>query len=297
MIWLLVVVAAGAIYFGITMFMGGFNTGDIPEFAGYEDKPATPAPEVQQTQPQPPAAGPGGPAAPGLGTPGGPAAPGLGTPIPGGGSAPGGPTPGGPTPGAPGGEAPSVPGGEPAAGEEPVSYTEEEKMDELAAFEQIDSRVILQERLAEAEDNETEVNADEDLPYPDTGRIDPLMIVNSAIPEELRPPRSGETDWDSVLDYLIASQGTAIIETINITVWSVMEIGMETWVNIEIDAPFLENPVLGSMPEGESMRLNYQSFGTMQTLTITCTSASPKLVTFSLSAGGASKSKTYIPKG
>jgi hypothetical protein len=281
LITLIVVVAAGAIYMAVVFFSGGFNTGDIPEYVPPSGAPAQPAPAVEQTQPQPPAAGPGGPAAPG-----------LGTPIPG-----GGPAPGGPTPGTPGGEAPSLPGGAPAGEEPPVAYTEEEKMDELAAFEQIDSRGILYERLAEARENETKVNADEDLPYPDTGRIDPLMIVSSAIPEELRPPRTGETDWDSVLEYLIAEEGTAIIDAINITVWSVMEIGMETWVNIEIEAPFLANPVLGSMPEGQSIRLNYMSYGTPQTLTITCTSASPKVVTFSMSAGGASKSKTYIPKG
>jgi len=298
LIALIAVVAVGVIYFVWAMLSGSqFGGSDIPEFSGYADKPAAPPVEVQQpAEPQAPA-GPGAPATPGFG---GPAAPGLGGLMPGGegeGPAPGGPAPGGPTPGGPGGEPPALPGGTPA-GEQPAApLSEEEQMDELAAFEQIDSRDIINERMEEAKASETEVIPEEDLPYPETGRIDPLMVVSSAIPEELRPPRTGETDWDSVLEYLITAQGTAIIDAINITVWSVMEIGMDTWVNIEIEAPFLENPVLGSMPEGQSTRLNYQSYGTMQTLTITCTSATPRLVTFSLSAGGASKSKSYIPKG
>jgi len=271
LILLIVVVVFGGGYLVYNMMAGGnYFAGDIPEYIAPEESPATQAPPP--VQPVPPA-GPEGLAVPGIGG---------GMPVGGGAATPG-------TPAAPGGEAPEtgVAPSEPGA----AALTQEEKRDELAAFEQIDSNDIIKARLDEAKASETEVIPEEDLPFPDTGRTDPLMIVTSAIPEELRPPRSGETDYDSILEYIIKSYGTAVLDSIEIEVWSVMQIGLVQLVNLSI------NGQIATMSEGSSMDMQ---MGYQETLRISVVSASQSLVTIGLTYstpyGSVSKSKTYIPK-
>lgn len=277
MILLVVVVVLGGGYLLWNMLAGGgYFTGDIPEYRPAEDTPAQQAPQTPQGMP----GGAENIAMPGVG---GGALPGAGQAVPGGAAGPGIPAiPGGD------GEAPE-PGEAPSEPETPL--TQEEKRDELAAFEQIDSNDIIKARLKEAKANETLVDPDEDLPYPDTSRTDPLMIVTSAVPEELRPPRSGETDYDSILEYIIKSYGTAVLDSIEIEVWSVMQIGLYEMVNMSINGRLI------TMSEGSSydMQMGYQ-----ETLRISVASASQGLVTIGLTYstpyGSVSKSKTYIPK-
>jgi|GEM_PF-1962084 len=272
LILLIVVVVFGGGYLLYNMIAGGnYFAGDIPEYRPVDDTPVQPTPPPAQ---EAPAGMPGGVAAPGLGD---------GMSIVPEGAAPQTPA----TPG-PGGEAPGI-SGAPATPGAPL--TQEEKMNELAAFEQIDSNDIIRARLEEAEANETVVDPEQDLPYPDTGRTDPLMIVTSAIPEELRPPRSGETDYDSILEYIIKSYGTAVLDSIEIEVWSVMQIGLVELVNMSVNGRLL------TMSEGSSydVQMGYQ-----ETLRISIASASSSLVTvgltYSTPYGSVSKSKTYIPK-
>lgn len=277
MIILIVVVVLGGGYL-LWNFMagGGYFAGDIPEYIAPEESPAEQAPPPTQEMPR----GAEGIAMPGIGidmpAATGPAAPGeAATPV---------------APAIPGvdGEAP---GADEAPSEPEVALTQEEKRDELAAFEQIDSNDIIRARLEEAEASETPVIPEEDLPYPDTGRTDPLMIVTSAIPEELRPPRSGETDYDSVLEYLIKSYGTAVLDSIEIEVWSVMQIGLVQRVNMSINGQLVTIREEGY----REMQMGYQ-----ETLRITVVSASQSLVTIGLKYStpnvSVSKTKTYIPK-
>jgi hypothetical protein len=278
MVLLIVVVIIGGGYFLWNMMAGGgYFAGDIPEYRAPEDMAGAQAPSPTQEMP----GGAEGIATPGIGGGMPPAAAGAGRDITGAGT-PVTPTPGGDgvTPEA--GEAPSEP-------ETPL--TQEEKRDELAAFEQIDSNDIIRARLDEAIENETPVIPEEDLPYPDTGRTDPLMIVTSAVPEELRPPRSGETDYDSILEYIIKFYGTAILDSIEIEVWSVMQIGLVELVNMSINGRLI------TMSEGSSYDM---SMGYQETLRISVASASSSLVTvgltYSTPYGSVSKSKTYIPK-
>jgi hypothetical protein len=269
LILLIVVVVFGGGYLLWNMMAGGgYFAGDIPEYRPVEDTPAQQAPPPAQELPT---------GIPGM------AMPGIGGGVPVGGEAA---TPG--TPAAPGDEAPGI---SEAPSETEIPLTQEEKRDELAAFEQIDSNDIIRARLKEAEASETLVDPEEDLPYPDTGRTDPLMIITSAIPEEIRPPRSGETDYDSILEYIIKSYGTAILDSVEIEVWSVMQIGLYELVNMSINGRLL------TMSEGSSydMQMGYQ-----ETLRISMASASQSLVTIGLTYstpyGSVSKTKTYIPK-
>jgi hypothetical protein len=165
--------------------------------------------------------------------------------------------------------------------------TEKQKTDAMKAFEKVDSHDIMMKRQEEAKDTETKLEPDKDLPYPDTGRTDPLFIVSEAVPEELRPPRSGETDYDSILDFLITAYGTELLDSVQIEVWSVMQIGMEKYVNMSIDG------MLATVPEGRG--------GTLPNgVSITVASASQDEVIISLSFStpysSVSKSKSYIPK-
>lgn len=266
---ILAVVVGGPILYFTYMSGSGYMAGDIPEYRPPEDAPAQQAPPTAQDAP--------------TGMPGGMAAPDIGGGMPIG--------MGEITPGAPAVPDEEAPGTAEAPPKPEAPLTQEEKMDELAAFEQIDSNDIIKARLEEAEANETVVDPEQDLPYPDTGRTDPLMIISSAIPEEIRPPRSGETDYDSILEYIIKSYGTAVLDSIEIEVWSVMQIGLVELVNMSINGRLL------TMSEGSSydMTMGYQ-----ETLRISVSSASSSLVTIGLTYstpyGSVSKSKTYIPK-
>ncbi len=167
------------------------------------------------------------------------------------------------------------------------AMTPKQKDDALKAFEKIDSHDIMKSRQEEAKKAETQVDAEKEVPYPDTGRTDPLFINNQAIPEELRPPRTGETDYDSILDFLITAYGTEMLDQVQIEVWSVMQIGLEKYVNMSI------NGGLATIPEGRG--------GTLQNgVNITVASASQSEVVIVLSFSSAytsvSKTKSYIPK-
>ena len=151
--WLIVVVVIGVVYLLITLLSGGggFSTRDIPEPAGLSGS------EPVQTGSQPASTPPptGGAPGPSIG----------GTSMMG--ASMGGETTAGLSPEA-GGERPgeAVPSPDRATAE----MTEEQKMDELAAFEAIDSRGIIAARMQEAIDNETVVDDEEEIPYEDTGR-------------------------------------------------------------------------------------------------------------------------------
>jgi hypothetical protein len=165
--------------------------------------------------------------------------------------------------------------------------TPQQKDTALKAFEKIDSHDIMISRQEEAKTSETKVDAENELPYPDTGRTDPLFINNQAIPEELRPPRTGDSDYDSILDFLITAYGTEMLDQVQIEVWSVMQIGLEKYVNMSI------NGMLATLPEGGGGQLP-------NGVSISVASASQSEVIISLSFSSAyssvSKTKSYIPK-
>jgi len=286
MTWLIVAVALAVIYFGWTLFLGGgggFGTGDIPEPTGLRPSPApeTAAPPAEEAPPPSPPVQ-GGPAAPAVGGAPSPAPQQGQGPVAGGSPAPGAPSPGAPAPPA----GPET--GAPAEAAAPArELSEEEEMEGLAAFEKIDSREIIQARLKEAESDLTVVDADAGLPYPDTGRSDPLTIISSAIPEELRPPRTGETDYDEILDFLITFYGTSLLESVEIEVWSVMQMGLVRMVNLSVDG------MLATIPEGRSVTL---PSGVV--LTVNSASQDEVSITLSFDAGytSVSKTKTFIPK-
>jgi hypothetical protein len=63
---------------------------------------------------------------------------------------------------------------------------------------------------------------------PQTGRIDPLTRVSSAVPDDLKPPRSGETDENQIQTYLVSSAASVAVELIarSLICHNVIQIGL-----------------------------------------------------------------------
>ena len=88
--------------------------------------------------------------------------------------------------------------------EEAVSEEEEELADDpLAKFSAMDPRDLIIQKYDDLKEKQTEPwNPDSEDFVPETGRVDPLTLVDKAIPDELKPPRSGETDENEIQNYL-----------------------------------------------------------------------------------------------
>ncbi len=161
--------------------------------------------------------------------------------------------------------------------------TEEQKLKGLEDFEKIDSREILRKRLDEATESLSKVDPEEGLPYPGVGRVDPLTYVYDAIPEELRPPRSGETNEDEILSLLMAQGSTEIIDSFYLDVYSVMKIGMDTYVSFAVLSPFQARL---SWPVGASNTwrtwMSADKYSWLAYITLELTSATQDLVTFAV---------------
>jgi hypothetical protein len=262
MITLIAVVAVGLIYGGIMLFSGGgISTGDMPSSLTAAPAATTPPPSTPSGRQSFTLTGGGGTAPPTA----------AGAPAPGGGA----PAPGSPS----GGSAP--------AGPNVANMSEKDKMSALKGFEKVDSHDIMMKRQEESKNSETKVDAENDVPYPDTGRTDPLFIVSEAIPEELRPPRTGETDYDSILDFIITAQGSAMLDAVQIEVWSVMQIGMEKFVNMSVDGALMtvQEGGGGGTPSGVSFSV---ASATQQEVII--------VLSVSTQYTSVSKTKSFIPK-
>jgi hypothetical protein len=59
----------------------------------------------------------------------------------------------------------------------------------------------------------------------DIGRVDPLTVVNDFIPEELRPPREGETSDEEMFKFMEEAVGYEILNSIEIQVIEVLQVG------------------------------------------------------------------------
>ena len=71
---------------------------------------------------------------------------------------------------------------------------------------------------------------------PETGRVDPMTIVNGAIPDELKPPRGGDTDINEAENYLYTAAASEVVDYVGIglRVYNVLQIGLEKIVTVRI---------------------------------------------------------------
>jgi hypothetical protein len=133
---------------------------------------------------------------------------------------------------------------------------------------------------------------------PETGRIDPLNPVDSAIPDELKPPRSGETDENQIQTYLVAQACTEAVDAIRMAVQvrNVLKIGAETYVTIAI------GDRRASLTVGQAFQEFVGTVGFIPIIvTVMISSASADEVVLDVSATGegtattVSKSQIYLP--
>ncbi|MEP0813807.1 MAG: hypothetical protein HRF49_03965 [bacterium] len=93
--------------------------------------------------------------------------------------------------------------------------------EKLLAFRKLNPDEILEEKYKDLEEKVSEPEAFAE----DIGRVDPLTVVLDYIPEELRPPRSGETNEEEIIKFLQESYGYEMIDSLNIRVVEVVELG------------------------------------------------------------------------
>jgi hypothetical protein len=133
---------------------------------------------------------------------------------------------------------------------------------------------------------------------PETGRVDPLNPVDSAIPDEFKPPRSGETDANQIQTYLVAAACTQAVDAIRLTVQvrNVLKIGAETYVTISVGNRS-QSLTVGNAFSGYAGSVGFIPI----IFTVTVSSATASEVVLDVSAYGdgtstsVSKSQIYLP--
>jgi hypothetical protein len=125
---------------------------------------------------------------------------------------------------------------------------------------------------------------------PETGRVDPLTRVSDAVPDDLKPARTGETDETDIITYLETQMATeAVLEVeFSLQCHSVIQIGLIKFVNVAIG-----NGPSRSIPEGGGL-FAWTSNG--YPVIVMCTKISTKEVNFDLIAGPVTKSVVFIPQ-
>jgi len=148
-----------------------------------------------------------------------------------------------------GGGAPPAGGGGSAAGgssDKPaaadsaakVQMSDEEWLKKLEEWKNSDPRDIIKAKYEDLQSKETHPD-NEDNPeefIPETSRVDPLTPVLSALPDELKPPRSGETNENDVQTYLYTAAASEIVDYVGIRleVYNVLQIGLDKIVSVGV---------------------------------------------------------------
>jgi hypothetical protein len=173
----------------------------------------------------------------------------------------------------------------------------------IVNFQNLDPRdIIIQkyDNLAELHTEPWNAEKSEEDFIPETGRIDPLNPVDSAIPDELKPPRSGETDQNLIETYLVSMACTSAVDSIRqqVQVYNVLKIGAQKYVSIGIGGQ------RGSIEVGQSFGFMAGVVGNIAIMvTLTVSSATESEVVIDVTASGegtatsVSKSQVFIPGG
>lgn len=153
-----------------------------------------------------------------------------------------------PPPGDNGGGAPPPGGGGSAAGGDAaaapadkapaVHLSDEEWLKKLEEWKNSDPRDIIKAKYKDLQAKETHPENEDDPEsfIPETGRVDPMTIVDGAIPDELKPPRSGETDVNEAQTYLYTAAASEVVDWVGIRlqVYNVLQIGLEKIVSVGV---------------------------------------------------------------
>jgi len=190
---------------------------------------------------------------------------------------------------------------EDAEPDEEAVEEEGETGDPVENFKNLDPRDIIIKKYEDLEERKTEPWNEESEGYiPNTGRVDPLTRVRSAVPDELKPPRAGETDMNEINTYLIADVATQIVDAVSYLMQchNVIQIGLVRYATFSYQGgqPF-------PLEEGFSTSLNAGSVnGIPIIVTITLTEVDTDQVVLRINATGqgtstsVTKNQTYIPR-
>lgn len=126
--------------------------------------------------------------------------------------------------------------------EEPAAKEEEAQSDVIEDFVDSDPRDIL---LAKARDlKERQTNPSDDTRpetfIPETGRKDPMTIVQNSVPKELLPPRSADDDESDLQTYLYTAFATQAMQGVaaNLQCHNVIQIGIQKYAQMSFgDGP------------------------------------------------------------
>lgn len=180
-----------------------------------------------------------------------------------------------------------------------AELTTDEKIEN---FKNMDPREIIDRKYTDLEERKTEP-WNEELPetfIPETGRVDPLTRVISAVPKELKPPRAGETDQNQIDSYLIAREATAIVNGIaaSLQCYNVVQIGLDKY------ASFSSGGRMFTLTESQSSGQFFVGMvnGIPLVGEVTCASITTKQVVLVITVSGygtptsISKEQVFIPK-
>lgn len=186
------------------------------------------------------------------------------------------------------------------SGDEDLMDQEALPEDPVERFKQMDPRDIIDAKYKDLEDRETHP-WDEDNPevfIPETGRVDPLTRVSSAVPDDLKPPRSGETDQNLLQTYLGTAAATDAVNAVALNLYclNVIQIGLERRATFSFpplygDRTFTiqEGGGFGLTINGVSVNISVSSIDT-DTVVVRISGSVPG------TSGTVNKTQTFIPR-
>jgi hypothetical protein len=194
---------------------------------------------------------------------------------------------------------------EPAAGAEAEAAADEAEEevvgDPVENFKALDPRDIILEKYKDLDERTTEPwdEMNPETYMPNTGRVDPLTRVFGSVPDELKPPRAGETDMNAISTYLIANAATQIVNSLALQIQchNVIQIGLEEYATFS----FGENMFTLQEDQSTGGQVGYVE-GIPIILTVSCTSISTSEVVLNLAVTGygtptrIEKNQIYIPR-
>ena len=213
-------------------------------------------------------------------------------------------TPGGPA--APTGAATAEEAGQTAAKDaaaEEEAAAEPTTEDRIENFKNLDPREIIDKKYDDLAGRETTPwNEDDPESFiPETGRVDPLTRVSSVVPDELKPPRAGETDQNQIDSYLVARAASEAVAGIAMSIQchNVIQIGLDKYASFSIEGG-------GNFTLQEGMGSGQFFVGSVNGIPlvgeVTCASISTSQVVLTISVAGygtptsISKNQIYIPR-
>jgi len=190
-------------------------------------------------------------------------------------------------------------GDEAAEDEEAAGEEEEASSDPIENFKNLDPRDIIVKKYEDLESRLTEPWNPESEDYiPNTGRVDPLTRVSEAVPDDLKPPRTGESDMNEILTYLVTAQASEAVDMISagLQCHNVIQIGLQRF------ATFTFFGQQFSRSEGDSLSFPFGYENGIQIIAqVTVTSISTTKVVVNITAFGqgtttsVTKTKVFIP--